>query len=92
MRGQDSAELAHENDGGLLIPVVLNLSAAAAAVPSSRASLSDELLQTTVAAYGTGAAQALAATPQVTAAQALALSELYFDAITVFMLRSGPVQ
>ena len=161
MRGQDPAELARENDVGLLLPVVLNLSAAAAAIPSSMDSLSDELLQATVAAtyyiattsliasvqnfgvdqfgigadastaqqpevlaasmstakravdqiaallgqrgldaslpvwaaaYGTGAAQALAGTPQVTAAQVLALNELYFDAITVFMLQSGPVQ
>jgi hypothetical protein len=161
MRGQDPAVVARENDVGLLLPVVLNLSAAAAAIPSNRDSLPDELLQATVAvtyyiattsliaavqnfgvdqfgigadptavqqpevllasmstakkavdqvaallaqrgldaslpvwaaAYGTDAAQALAGTPEATAAQVLALNELYFDAITVFMLQSGPVQ
>ena len=161
MRGQDPAVLARENDVGLLLPVVLNLSAAAAAIPSNRDPLPDELLQATVAvtyyiattsliaavqnfgvdqfgigadptavqqpevllasmstakkavdqvaallaqrgldaslpvwaaAYGTDAAQALAGTPEATAAQVLALNELYFDAITVFMLQSGPVQ
>jgi hypothetical protein len=161
MRGQDPAELALQNDVGLLLPVVLDLSAAAAAIPSSRDSLPDELLQATsavtyyiattsliaavqnfgvdqfgigadpsaaqqpevlvasmstakqavdqvaallgqrgldaslpvwAAAYGTGAAEALAGTPEATAAQVLALNELYFDAITVFMLQSGPVQ
>ena len=161
MRGQDPAELARQNDVGLLLPVVLNLSSAAAAIPSSRDSLSDELLQATVAvtyyiattsliaavqsfgvdqfgigadattaqqpevlvasmstakkavdqvaallaqrgldaslpvwaaAYGTGAAESLAGTPEATATQVLALNELYFDAITVFMLQSGPVQ
>ncbi len=161
MRGQDPAELARENDLGLLLPVVLNLSVAAAAIPSSKDALSDELLQATVAvtyyiattsliaavqnfgvdqfgigadpsavqqpevlvasmstakqavdqvaallgqrgldaslpvwaaAYGTGAAEALAGSPEATAAQVLALNELYFDAITVFMLQSGPVK
>jgi hypothetical protein len=161
MRGQDPAELALQNDVGLLLPVVLDLSAAAAAIPSSRDSLPDELLQATsavtyyiattsliaavqnfgvdqfgigadpseaqqpevlvasmstakravdqvaallgqrgldaslpvwAAGYGTGAAEALAGTPEATAAQVLALNELYFDAITVFMLQSGPVQ
>jgi len=161
MRGQDPAELALQNDVGLLLPVVLDLSAAAAAIPNSRDSLPDELLQATsavtyyiattsliaavqnfgvdqfgigadpseaqqpevlvasmstakravdqvaallgqrgldaslpvwAAGYGTGAAEALAGTPEATAAQVLALNELYFDAITVFMLQSGPVQ
>ena len=52
----------------------------------------DASLPVWAAAYGTDAAQALAGTPEATAAQVLALNELYFDAITVFMLQSGPVQ
>lgn len=160
MRGQDPAQLARQNDVGLLLPVVLNLSSAVAVTASSNTSLPDELLQATVAvtyyiattsliaavqdfgidqfgigaeptkaqesqvivasvstanqavdqvaailgqrgldaslpvwaaSYGTGAATALAGTPQEAAAQVLALNELYFDAITVFMLQSGPV-
>ena len=161
MRGQDPVALARENDVGMLLPVVLNLGAASAAIPSSTDSLSDELLQATVAVtyyvaatsliaavqtfgidqtgigadpttvgqpdllvasvttsknavdqvaallgqraldaslpvwaaeYGAGGADALAGTPEAAAAQVLALNELYFDAITVFMLQSGPIQ
>ncbi|MFM7145670.1 MAG: hypothetical protein ACKOW5_04970, partial [Actinomycetales bacterium] len=161
MRGQDPVAIARENDVGMLLPVVLNLGAAAAAIPTSTDSLSDELLQATVAVtyyvattsliaavqtfgidqtgigaepttveqpevlvasvttsknavdqvaallgqrgldaslpvwgaeYGAGAAEALAGTPEAAAAQVLALNELYFDAITVFMLQSGPIQ
>jgi len=161
MRGQDPVAIARENDVGMLLPVVLNLGAAAAAIPTSTDSLSDELLQATVAVtyyvattsliaavqtfgidqtgigaepttveqpevlvasvttsknavdqvaallgqraldaslpvwgaeYGAGAAEALDDTPQLAAAKVLALNELYFDAITVFMLQSGPVQ
>ena len=160
MRGQDPAELARQNDVGLLLPVVLNLGAATANIPSSQDPLSDEVLQATVAvtyyiattslitavqnfgidqfgigadpstvqqpeglldsvstikqavdqvsallgqrgldaslpvwaaAFGAGAAEALAGTPEAAAGQVLALNELYFDAITVYMLESGPV-
>ena len=146
---------------GLLLPVVLNLSAAATAIPSHDDSLPDELLQATVAvtyyiattsmiaavqnfgvdkfgigadpsavqqpevlvasmstakqavdqvdallgqrgldaslpvwatSYGSDAAEALAGTPEATAVRVLALNELYFDAMTVFLLQSGPAQ
>ena len=161
MRGQDPAELVKQNDVGLLLPSVLNLSDSVAAIPSSQDVLSDELIQATTAityyiattslisavqdfgvtefgigadpaqaeqaevmktavatagkavdevsallaqrgldaslpvwtaSYGRAASEALSQTPQATAADALALNELYFDAITVFMLQSGPVQ
>jgi hypothetical protein len=161
MRGQDPAELAKQNDVGLLLPSVLNLSEAVAAIPPSQDVLADELVQATTAityyiattsliaaiqdfgvyefgigadpmqaeqgavldasvataskavdevsallgqrgldaslpvwaaAYGRAAAEALSQTPQATAADTLALNELYFDSITVFMLQSGPVQ
>ena len=51
----------------------------------------DASLPVWAAAYGTAAAEALSQTPQAAAAKVLALNELYFDAITVFMLQSGPV-
>ena len=41
--------------------------------------------------YGTQTATALAKSPQAAAAAVLALNELYFDVITVFMLQAGPV-
>jgi hypothetical protein len=51
----------------------------------------DASLPTWASAYGVGAAEALSQGPEATAAKVLALNELYFDAITVFMLQSGPV-
>lgn len=51
----------------------------------------DASLPVWASAYGTGAAQALSQTPMAAAGKVLALNELYFDAITVFMLQSGPV-
>jgi len=42
--------------------------------------------------YGASAVEAMVDTPQLAAAEVLALNELYFDAITVFMLQSGPVK
>jgi len=161
IHGQDPREFSRQNDFGLLLPMVLNLSAEAKAIPSSVDSLPDELRQAALAvtyyvattsliaaaqgfgidqfgigadpaavqnpevlsasiatstqaidqvaallgqrgldaslsvwgaAYGTGAVQALEGTSQALAAQVLALDELYYDAITVFMLQSGPVR
>jgi len=51
----------------------------------------DASLPVWAAAYGAAAAEALRRTPQAAAAKVLALNELYFDAVTVFMLQSGPV-
>lgn len=42
--------------------------------------------------YGSSTATAMAKTPQAGAAAVLALNELYFDVVTVFMLQAGPVQ
>jgi len=161
MRGQDPAALVQQNDVGLLLPTVLNLSSSVSAIPLAPDSITDELRQATTAItyyiattsliaaiqdfgmdqfgigadptqvsqpevmqasvttaklavdevsallgqrgldaslpkwaadYGTAAVDALNDTPQLAAAKVLALNELYFDAITVFMLQSGPVQ
>jgi len=51
----------------------------------------DASLPKWAADYGTAAVDALDDTPQLAAAKVLALNELYFDAITVFMLQSGPL-
>lgn len=51
----------------------------------------DASLPVWAASFGTDAADALAGTPDEAAAAVLALNELYFDAISVFMIQSGPV-
>lgn len=161
MRGQDPASLVQQNDVGLLLPTVLDLSSSVSTIPLSPDSITDEMRQATTAItyyiattsliaaiqdfgtdqfgigadptqvaqpevmqasvttaklavdevsallgqrgldaslptwaanYGTAAVDSLGNTPQLAAAKVLALNELYFDAITVFMLQSGPVQ
>ena len=52
----------------------------------------DASLPVWAAEYGTATATALAKSPKAAAANVLALNELYFDVITVFMLQTGPLE
>ncbi|MFM8349927.1 MAG: S16 family serine protease, partial [Actinomycetales bacterium] len=49
LAGKDPAQVASQNDVGLLLPVVLNLADAVARIPPSTESISDELRQATTA-------------------------------------------
>jgi len=49
MRGQDPAALVQQNDVGLLLPTVLNLSSTVSAIPLAPDSITDELRQATTA-------------------------------------------